>query len=82
MGNLKNTAQKNLKNHQSKSELIIRKNKNRERERERESVCVCVLMVFVWKKYGMNGINDIKFIQNKRGEKKSQNTKKEMIKEV
>ena len=38
MGNLKNTTQKNLKNHQSNLELIIRKNKNRERER----VCVCV----------------------------------------
>ena len=30
-----------------------------ERERERE------LIVFLWKKYGLNGQNDIKFIQNK-----------------
>ena len=33
--------------------------KSRERERER------VLTVFVWKKYGLIEINDIKFIQNK-----------------
>ena len=31
----------------------------RERERERE------LIVFLWKKYGLNGQNDIKFILNK-----------------
>ena len=35
------------------------KSRERERERERE------LTVFVWKKYGLNRINDIKFIQNK-----------------
>ena len=33
--------------------------RERERERERE------LIVFLWKKYGLNGQNDIKFIQNK-----------------
>ena len=33
----------------------------RERERERERV----LIIFVWKKYGLNEKNDIKFIQNK-----------------
>ena len=33
--------------------------KSKERERER------VLTVFVWKKYGLIEINDIKFIQNK-----------------
>ena len=35
--------------------------KSKERERERERV----LTVFVWKKYGLIEINDIKFIQNK-----------------
>ena len=45
--------------------------KSREREREREST-----HFFVWKKYGLNGLNDIKFIQKKDGEKKSQNIRK------
>ena len=27
-------------------------------------------MVFVWKKYGLNEINDIKFIQNKMGRRR------------
>ena len=36
----------------------------RERERER------VLIVFVWKKYGLIGINDFKFIQNKMGRRR------------
>ena len=39
---------------------IIRKNKNQARERERERERV--LTIFVWKKYRLNGIDDIKFI--------------------
>ena len=35
--------------------------RERERERERE------LTVILWEKYGLNGRNDIKFIQNKIG---------------
>ena len=37
--------------------------KSKERERERERV-------FVWKKYGLIEINDIKFIQNKMERKR------------
>ena len=42
---------------------VIRKNKNppKERERERERI----LTIFLWEKYGLNGKNNIKFIQNK-----------------
>ena len=40
---------------------------NRERERERE------YSPFLYKKYGIDGRNDTKFIQNKMGIKKSQN---------
>ena len=41
--------------------------RERERERERERV----LIVFVWKKkYELNEINDIKFIQNKMGRRR------------
>ena len=42
---------------------LLKKNQKRERERERERERV--LTVFVWKKYGLIEINDIKFIQNK-----------------
>ena len=43
---------------------ITRKNKNQAIERER------VLIVFVRKKYELNEINDIKFIQNKMGRRR------------
>ena len=36
--------------------------KSRERERGREREGERVIIVFVWKKYGLNEINDIKFI--------------------
>ena len=44
------------------------KNKNppkEGREREREST-----HIFVWEKYGLNGRNDIKFINNKIGRRR------------
>ena len=37
------------------------KSPKRERERERERI----LTIFLWEKYGLNGKNNIKFIQNK-----------------
>ena len=67
MGNLKNTTQKFFfKKIINLNQSYKKEQKQRERERERERV----LIVFVWKKYGMNGINDIKFIQNKRGRRR------------
>ena len=38
---------------------------SKEREREREST-----HSFVWEKYGLNGRNNIKFIQNKMGRRR------------
>ena len=37
--------------------------------------------VFVWKKYVLNGINNIKFIQNKMGRSKEQQGDKEVKRE-
>ena len=67
MGNLKNTTQKKLnKNHLPNLVLleITKFKQGRERERERE------YSIFVWKKYGLIGINDFKFIQNKMGRRR------------
>ena len=85
MGNLKNANTKKLNkktinlNYSYKKEL---KSRERERERERERI----LTVFMWKKiYGLNGINDIKLIQNKMGGGvggKSQNIRKRKWNEV
>ena len=65
-----NTKKLNKKTNQSYKKE--QKSRERERERERERI----LTIFVWKKYGLNGINDIKFIRNKMEEKKSQNIRK------
>ena len=60
MGNLKIKHKKLNKKTINLNYSYKKEQKSRERERERERV----LTVFVWKKYGLNRINDTKFIKN------------------
>ena len=46
----------------------MRKKKNLPRERERENIYTHNFLV--WKKYGLNERNDVKFIQNKMGRRR------------
>ena len=66
MGNLKNTTKKLNKKTINLNQSYKKEQKSRERERERERV----LTIFVQKKYGLSGISDIKFVQNKIGRRR------------
>ena len=66
MGNLKKKIPKHIFKNKKPSTLIriIRKNKIHKRGRKR------VFTIFLWEKYGLNGRNDIEFIQNKMGRRR------------